>query len=88
MTIVAPTGSGKTVLLEMAMLRTLIDDCDGGKYTGAKIIYMAPTKSLCSEKASDWEKKFGKLGISCKRLTRHRHNTVTLFCTFRWRIHG
>ncbi|KAI8141933.1 Sec63 Brl domain-containing protein [Fennellomyces sp. T-0311] len=59
----APTGAGKTVILELAMLRTLID----GSNT-SKIIYMAPTKSLCSERVKDWEAKFQPLGISCKCL--------------------
>lgn len=27
---------------------------------------MAPTKSLCSERANDWEKKFKPFGIECK----------------------
>ncbi|KAI9244847.1 Sec63 Brl domain-containing protein [Phascolomyces articulosus] len=60
----APTGAGKTGVLELAILRALMD----GK-GGSKIIYMAPTKSLCSERANDWEKKFQSLGISCKEFT-------------------
>ncbi|CEI90137.1 hypothetical protein RMCBS344292_04467 [Rhizopus microsporus] len=57
----APTGSGKTVLLELSIIRTLLNSG-----TDSKIIYMAPTKSLCSERAKDWEKKFKPFGIECK----------------------
>ncbi|CAO0800764.1 unnamed protein product [Mucor circinelloides] len=60
----APTGSGKTVLMELAIIRTLLH---GG--ANSKIIYMAPTKSLCSERAKDWQLKFKPLGIECKEFT-------------------
>ncbi|GAN10881.1 DEAD/DEAH box DNA helicase [Mucor ambiguus] len=53
----APTGSGKTVIMELAIIRALIH---GG--VNSKIIYMAPTKSLCSERAKDWQAKLKPLG--------------------------
>lgn len=31
----------------------------------AKIIYMAPIKSLCSERAADWQRKFQNFGVTC-----------------------
>jgi len=40
--ILAPTGSGKTVLFELAMIRTLEKGLQFGK--PAKCIYIAPTK--------------------------------------------
>ncbi|KAM0753841.1 P-loop containing nucleoside triphosphate hydrolase protein [Meredithblackwellia eburnea MCA 4105] len=54
----APTGSGKTVLFELAILRlfSTLSDPD------AKVVYMAPTKSLCSERARDWKAKFTPFG--------------------------
>ncbi|MBW0489661.1 hypothetical protein O181_029376 [Austropuccinia psidii MF-1] len=59
----APTGSGKTVLFELAFLRML-------EYNPAsKGVYMAPTKALCSEKFRDWSLKFHSLGVSCVELT-------------------
>ncbi|KAI7865296.1 Sec63 Brl domain-containing protein [Spinellus fusiger] len=64
MVISAPTGSGKTVLMELAMIRVLLQSD-----TQIKVIYMAPTKSLCTEKANSWEKKFLPLGITCKEFT-------------------
>ncbi|KAJ3381340.1 Sec63, partial [Chytriomyces hyalinus] len=35
----------------------------------AKIVYIAPTKALCSERAQDWKKKFRTLGVSYGELT-------------------
>ncbi|KAI9496413.1 P-loop containing nucleoside triphosphate hydrolase protein, partial [Zychaea mexicana] len=61
---VAPTGAGKTAVLELAILRALMNGSGD-----AKVIYMAPTKSLCSERTKDWEKKFEPLGIACKEFT-------------------
>ncbi|KAL0072907.1 Sec63 Brl domain-containing protein [Phycomyces blakesleeanus] len=60
----APTGSGKTVIMELAMLRTILSS-----RTEVKIIYMAPTKSLCSERTKDWTNKFSQFGITCKEFT-------------------
>ncbi|CAO3703252.1 unnamed protein product [Rhizopus stolonifer] len=66
----APTGSGKTIILELAIIRTLLNNG-----TDAKIIYMAPTKSLCSERVKDWEIKFKSFGIECKEYTGDTLNT-------------
>ncbi|GAB6028693.1 ATP-dependent DNA helicase MER3 [Chamberlinius hualienensis] len=65
--ICAPTGSGKTVLLELAIVSLLqrtitIDD-------NIKIIYMAPIKALCSERWEDWKQKFEPYGLQCVELT-------------------
>ncbi|KAK6199129.1 hypothetical protein LQW54_010048 [Pestalotiopsis sp. IQ-011] len=61
----APTGSGKTAILEMAICK-LISSPNGENF---KIVYQAPTKSLCSERARDWEKKFSHLNLECLELT-------------------
>ncbi|KXL48807.1 hypothetical protein M433DRAFT_491622 [Acidomyces richmondensis BFW] len=61
----APTGSGKTAVLELAICR-LMDGFSSGSY---KIVYQAPTKSLCSERQRDWQSKFGPLGLNCAELT-------------------
>ncbi|KAI8582531.1 hypothetical protein K450DRAFT_269277 [Umbelopsis ramanniana AG] len=59
----APTGSGKTVLLELAILRTLHQEgCH-------KAIYIAPTKALSSQRANDWIRKFSNLNLTCQELT-------------------
>ncbi|KAJ7137709.1 P-loop containing nucleoside triphosphate hydrolase protein [Mycena epipterygia] len=67
MVISAPTGSGKTVLFELAVIRMLMQAKDSGK--SVKCVYMAPTKALCSERQRDWTSKFDPLGIKCCELT-------------------
>ena len=61
----APTGSGKTAILEMAICRLAM----AFKSDQYKIIYMAPTKSLCSERQRDWMLKFTSLNLRCAELT-------------------
>ena len=61
----APTGSGKTAVMELAICRLVA----GFKTDQYKIIYMAPTKSLCSERQRDWQTKFTSLGLKCAELT-------------------
>jgi ATP-dependent DNA helicase HFM1/MER3 len=61
----SPTGSGKTVLFEIAICRML----RGWQNGTFKIIYMAPTKSLCSERARDWKAKFEPLDLRCEEMT-------------------
>ncbi|KZT02310.1 P-loop containing nucleoside triphosphate hydrolase protein [Laetiporus sulphureus 93-53] len=67
MVISAPTGSGKTVLFELAIIRMLMQA--GGNTKTSKCIYVAPTKALCSEKCRDWTAKFQPLGVDCCELT-------------------
>lgn len=61
----SPTGSGKTAVLELAICR-LINSLRSGSF---KIVYQAPTKSLCSERQRDWQTKFGPLDLQCAELT-------------------
>ncbi|KAI7191105.1 P-loop containing nucleoside triphosphate hydrolase protein [Hortaea werneckii] len=61
----APTGSGKTAVMELAICR-LINGFTNGSY---KIVYQAPTKSLCSERQRDWQARFGPLDLQCAELT-------------------
>ncbi|KAI9052221.1 hypothetical protein LZ554_003579 [Drepanopeziza brunnea f. sp. 'monogermtubi'] len=61
----APTGSGKTALLELAICR-VVEGYSTGQF---KIVYLAPTKSLCSERMRDWSKKFSHLNLPCAELT-------------------
>ncbi|KAF3101005.1 Sec63 [Orbilia oligospora] len=61
----SPTGSGKTVVMELAICR-LMETFEPGTF---KIIYQAPTKALCAERKRDWEKKFASLGLKCTELT-------------------
>lgn len=61
----APTGSGKTVILELSICQ-LISGFQTGQF---KIVYMAPTKSLCAERQKDWQSKFASLDLQCAELT-------------------
>ncbi|KAL4932118.1 putative DEAD/DEAH box DNA helicase (Mer3) [Aspergillus undulatus] len=61
----APTGSGKTVVMELAICR-LLDELKDEQF---KVVYQAPTKSLCSERFRDWSRKFQVLGLQCAELT-------------------
>jgi len=61
----APTGSGKTTIFELAICR-LIGSFTSGEY---KVVYQAPTKSLCSERLKDWQEKFAPLGLTCTEAT-------------------
>ncbi|XP_037315462.2 probable ATP-dependent DNA helicase HFM1 [Pungitius pungitius] len=63
----APTGSGKTVLFELAIIRLLMESSEPWK--DVKAVYMAPIKALCSQCFESWKKKFGPLGLTCKELT-------------------
>lgn len=56
----APTGSGKTAILELAICNLLM----ARKQGSYKIIYLAPTKALCSEKRN---RELGRLYRGCDR---------------------
>ncbi|HLD19328.1 MAG TPA: DEAD/DEAH box helicase [Candidatus Nanoarchaeia archaeon] len=49
-----PTSSGKTLIAELAMLKTILE----GK---GKAIYIVPLKALASEKYKDFQKKYGNI---------------------------
>lgn len=67
----APTGSGKTVVMELAICR-LLHTFQSGQF---KVVYQAPTKSLCAERYRDWEKKFATLDLKCAELTGDTNHT-------------
>ncbi|XP_073956521.1 uncharacterized protein [Choristoneura fumiferana] len=65
----APTGSGKTVAFEMAILQLLME-IEDTQYAGDfKIIYMAPVKAVCNERLTEWYPKLTKLGLLCIEVT-------------------
>uniref|UniRef100_A0A8B7TLC0 DNA 3'-5' helicase n=2 Tax=Castor canadensis TaxID=51338 RepID=A0A8B7TLC0_CASCN len=65
--ICAPTGSGKTVVFELAITRLLMEV--PLPWLNIKIVYMAPIKALCHQRFDDWKEKFGPIGLNCKELT-------------------
>ena len=59
MVIAAPTGSGKTVVHELAVLRLLLTV----DVREIKCVFIAPNKALCQQRCDEWQKKFGSLGL-------------------------
>ncbi|KAH8389377.1 hypothetical protein KR200_001896 [Drosophila serrata] len=61
----APTGSGKTIVAEMAIFRALNEN------PKCKVVYIAPLKALVKERISDWEQRFQRssLGLKVVELT-------------------
>jgi activating signal cointegrator complex subunit 3 len=60
----APTGSGKTIMSELALLCLLRDR------PGKKCVYIAPLKALARERVRDWKRKFGQgLGLTVVELS-------------------
>ncbi|XP_055327556.1 U5 small nuclear ribonucleoprotein 200 kDa helicase-like [Paramacrobiotus metropolitanus] len=53
----APTGSGKTICAEFAILRLFSQDPDN-----ARIVYVAPLQEIAENIHKEWEKKFRELG--------------------------
>lgn len=65
MLLAAPTGSGKTVCAEIAILRLIMR-----KGPKARCVYVAPLKSLVLQRFRDWKPKFqSKLGVHVDMLT-------------------
>ncbi|KAG8745618.1 Sec63 [Ceratobasidium sp. 414] len=64
MVISAPTGAGKTVLFELAVIK-LIQSSGNISNHAYKCVYMAPTKAICSERHRDWSNKFSHIGAKC-----------------------
>ena len=60
----APTGSGKTITAEFAILRLL------SQRPGKKVVYIAPLKALARERLKDWREKLGVgLGLNVVELS-------------------
>ena len=71
MVVAAPTGCGKTVILELGILRLMCEaQRRGTQRLPGKIVFLAPIKALCSEKFRDWSNRFGgQFGLRCLELT-------------------
>uniref|UniRef100_A0A7N0T061 RNA helicase n=1 Tax=Kalanchoe fedtschenkoi TaxID=63787 RepID=A0A7N0T061_KALFE len=64
--VAAPTGSGKTICAEFAILR----NHQKGPDNVMRAVYIAPIEALAKERYRDWEAKFGKgLGLRVVELT-------------------
>eukprot|EP00954_Amorphochlora_amoebiformis_P027818 1388029-Amorphochlora_amoeboformis.AAC.2 len=79
----APTGSGKTVIFELAMVRLFTQQ----KAFNVKAVYIAPLKSLVNEKATEWSAKFQQANKKVLLLTgdskvnTNQLNTSDIICT-------
>ena len=51
-----PTASGKTLIAELCMIRSIIQN-------GGRCLYIAPLKALASEKFTEFKNKYSQLGI-------------------------
>ncbi|KAI4978689.1 hypothetical protein ZWY2020_015442 [Hordeum vulgare] len=56
--VAAPTGSGKTICAEFAILRNHQKAVSGE--TNMRVVYIAPIEALAKERYRDWSKKFGE----------------------------
>ena len=65
--VASPTGSGKTVIFELAIIRLLLQAKVA--LNKIKIVYMAPLKALCYERHADWEEKFNQFGLKSIQVT-------------------
>ncbi|KAL4451451.1 hypothetical protein ABPG75_007113 [Micractinium tetrahymenae] len=66
--VAVPTGSGKTICAEFALLR-MIQRASEGKCS-ARAVYIAPLEALAKERLADWSKRFGTgLGLNVVQLT-------------------
>ena len=59
----SPTGSGKTIVAELAVLRNFL------KRPEKKVVYVAPFKALVKERVKDWKKKFKQMNKRVEELT-------------------
>jgi len=60
--VAAPTGSGKTICAEFAILR----NHQKGPESVMRVVYIAPVEALAKERYRDWEWKFGKGGLKMR----------------------
>lgn len=73
----APTGSGKTVCAEFALLRLFSQQPD------ARAVYVSPRAELVEVQFQEWSQKFGaKLGESLRRLIAELSKCIGLFSVF------
>ncbi|KAL5221729.1 hypothetical protein ABZP36_026442 [Zizania latifolia] len=56
--VAAPTGSGKTICAEFAVLRNHQKTVSGE--SNMRVVYIAPIEALAKERYRDWERKFGE----------------------------
>ncbi|XP_055683163.1 probable ATP-dependent DNA helicase HFM1 [Lutzomyia longipalpis] len=76
--VVAPTGCGKTTVFLLAMLRELMKENSPDTKITIRMVYIAPTRALCSEVFDKWEEKFSQVNIRCCEVTGETNTTTDL----------
>lgn len=64
----APTGSGKTVCAEFAIMRLFKEEIQNESIT-SKCVYVTVNEDLAKASYNDWLNKFGRLGVKVAQLT-------------------
>ncbi|KAK9806413.1 hypothetical protein WJX73_003409 [Symbiochloris irregularis] len=93
MVVSAPTGSGKTGILELAMIRLFAQaHTRNGSFApspgAVKALYLAPNRALVQERVKDWQGRFRHMSLECKELTGdtgmldvHELDNADIICT-------
>ncbi|KAK4751540.1 hypothetical protein SAY87_005022 [Trapa incisa] len=58
--VAAPTGSGKTICAEFAILRNHQNG------SNMRVVYIAPLEAIARERLRDWSRKFGREGLGMR----------------------
>ncbi|RYH08475.1 DEAD/DEAH box helicase [archaeon] len=66
MIVAAPTGSGKTVVLELALARLIMKHQGGQPF---RCVYIAPSKALCQQRWTEWKIKLEPLRLQVLEVT-------------------
>eukprot|EP00981_Chlorochromonas_danica_P001931 scaffold398_cov177-Ochromonas_danica.AAC.30 len=61
--VAAPTGSGKTVILELALARLILSN------KTLRCVYIAPSKALCQQRWTEWKLKLEPLKMQVLEVT-------------------
>ncbi|TPP56076.1 putative ATP-dependent DNA helicase HFM1 [Fasciola gigantica] len=65
----APTGCGKTAIFELNIIKYLCQSDEAASDESSCIVYIAPLKSLCTQKCSEWCNKFAPFQLNCIKST-------------------
>ena len=79
----APTGSGKTLVIDYAIDQLLINKSNDEYYKDRKIIYTSPIKALSNQKYRDFCLSYGKenIGIMTGDIVINREAPVLIMTT-------
>ena len=73
----APTASGKTTCFDMAIARLMHQEVETksfkvlprlSKKLTLQVVYIGPTKSLCQQRARDWNERLSRFSMRCTHM--------------------